>query len=501
MVAEMFWPKRVCGEVPFEIFHSVYRTSSEQYLEFLKLLEKSRSRHDFLLWAFDVITAGRKRNISQMYNDVLDEASKYYFTDIEETVNACRSDCAGSLATYMVKEYPFLFKKEVIKSMEIKQRCLLSTLSFNDENLWLYRKTTLEKYVQKLYQSVNSVPEFCVNPMKNLTFEDFIVKQRGEDAFELEEESEPEVERSLGAKEKVPESCTEGENYYEAEDEGSGSVSETEKFSEAEAESSETGTEDEDDSKSESDEDLELEIDLEHKAKVNHEDDCEPGFLNEANKDDYLELERQFEDDDASEFTYEDYDLYPALEYFCELLTYIGMVPGRNEGVIVNRNGYKQKQAEAMMKKIRTKQLVPIDYDKALKLAHEETIVVAKITKPDESFAYERAQILLHDGLPINDIVRLFCVDTGKCPILPISDIFVYDLKDFKLSSFREEIIVPTLEKKKEKTVTLAERVPRDKLPEDLQFNDFFSYDCGLSSGGIAKYIPCGRPNKPENFF
>uniref|UniRef100_A0A914PBQ4 Uncharacterized protein n=1 Tax=Panagrolaimus davidi TaxID=227884 RepID=A0A914PBQ4_9BILA len=51
-------PDRISGDIPFHLYRSVF-LSPERYLEFLKKLEQSSSRHDFLFWVFDIVAAGR----------------------------------------------------------------------------------------------------------------------------------------------------------------------------------------------------------------------------------------------------------------------------------------------------------------------------------------------------------------------------------------------------------------------------------------------------------
>uniref|UniRef100_A0A914PD68 Uncharacterized protein n=1 Tax=Panagrolaimus davidi TaxID=227884 RepID=A0A914PD68_9BILA len=53
-----FIPDRISGDIPFHLYRSLFFTP-KKYLEFLMKLEQSSSRHDFLFWVFDIVTAGR----------------------------------------------------------------------------------------------------------------------------------------------------------------------------------------------------------------------------------------------------------------------------------------------------------------------------------------------------------------------------------------------------------------------------------------------------------
>uniref|UniRef100_A0A914PJS5 Uncharacterized protein n=1 Tax=Panagrolaimus davidi TaxID=227884 RepID=A0A914PJS5_9BILA len=61
-----FVPDRISGDISFHLYRSTFLTP-QKYLEFLKNLEQSSSRHDFLFWVFDIVAAGRsadQRSIS-----------------------------------------------------------------------------------------------------------------------------------------------------------------------------------------------------------------------------------------------------------------------------------------------------------------------------------------------------------------------------------------------------------------------------------------------------
>lgn len=73
--AKMYWPIRASGDIPFQTYRAMHVLSSKNYLQFLTELEGSESRHDFLFWVFDIITAGRTRNLTIIKSSILDEAA------------------------------------------------------------------------------------------------------------------------------------------------------------------------------------------------------------------------------------------------------------------------------------------------------------------------------------------------------------------------------------------------------------------------------------------
>uniref|UniRef100_A0A914Q1P9 Uncharacterized protein n=1 Tax=Panagrolaimus davidi TaxID=227884 RepID=A0A914Q1P9_9BILA len=299
----MYWPVRACGDIPFKNYRLMHISSPEKYLHFLKELEISHSRHDFLFWIFDIITAGRNRKDFHITNAILDNASAHYMKNIHNTINSSIKGCK-KLSEYLVKTYPYLFHCRAAQFIKKGDRFNLTTYQSYDEKLWNYRKFNLEKLVHHVYRFINN-------------------------------------------------------NYV-------------------------------------------------------------------------------------------------------VILTLIGTIPDRNEIILMNRNPYKQKQIECLMRKIDSKKLIYVSNKDALKLAQNETIILALIPDSDLLYSYERAQILLSDDFGIHGNVRVFCVDSGKYLEIPIIDTFVYDFGNFKLSSFREAIVNPQEKHAENKVVTLAERIPRN---------------------------------------
>uniref|UniRef100_A0AC35GVL8 DDE-1 domain-containing protein n=1 Tax=Panagrolaimus sp. PS1159 TaxID=55785 RepID=A0AC35GVL8_9BILA len=387
----MYWPVRACGDIPFKNYRLMHMSSPEKYLHFLKELEISHSRHDFLFWVFDIITAGRNRKNFHITNVILDNASAHYMKNIHNTINSCIKGC-NKLSEYLVKTYPYLFDCRAAQFIKKGNSFNLTTYQSYDEKLWNYRKYNLEKLVHHVYRFVNNNYVFFINPMENLICENFPL---------------PELQ-------------------------------------------------------------------------VKPEDREYPEYIK------------------SLEYQYEDHDLSPAFSYFFEVFTLIDTIPDRNEVILINRNPYKQKQIECLMRKIDSQKLIDVSEKDALKLAQNETIILALI--PDSDLLYERAQILLSDDFGTN--VRVFCVDSGKYLKIPIRNTYAYDFGNFKLTSFREAVVNQQEKHAKNKVVTLAERIPRNKLPlNDLRIGDFFVYDNGFTTDKIPKYIPFGRPQKPKTFF
>lgn len=59
------YPDRVCKDIPFKAYFYKQQSSPSTYLKFLKDLENSTSRLDFLFWLFDILCSGNPKSSFQ----------------------------------------------------------------------------------------------------------------------------------------------------------------------------------------------------------------------------------------------------------------------------------------------------------------------------------------------------------------------------------------------------------------------------------------------------
>uniref|UniRef100_A0AC35G0K1 Uncharacterized protein n=1 Tax=Panagrolaimus sp. PS1159 TaxID=55785 RepID=A0AC35G0K1_9BILA len=124
-----FVPDRISGDVPFHLYRSAF-LSPKRYLEFLKKLEQSSSRHDFLFWVFDIVAAGRSTDQSVRtitandLNDFFADPEKKGFVYINRVIaSATKGSIDGSIpcssfSEYLLKTYPEIFKPHLYEDQQ-----------------------------------------------------------------------------------------------------------------------------------------------------------------------------------------------------------------------------------------------------------------------------------------------------------------------------------------------------------------------------------------------
>uniref|UniRef100_A0AC35GEY0 Uncharacterized protein n=1 Tax=Panagrolaimus sp. PS1159 TaxID=55785 RepID=A0AC35GEY0_9BILA len=161
MIEQKFIPDRVCGDIPFHHYRSIFAKSSN-YIEFIKQLEQSTSRHDFIFWFFDIIAGGREEHIHGISVKEIDNEVKNAYRNVSEILKHASEN--KSMSDYIITEYPMIFK---IPFEKICHNPILFTVRNNDE-IFRYRQNALNNIRIKILENMND--EFIhLNPMKGLS--------------------------------------------------------------------------------------------------------------------------------------------------------------------------------------------------------------------------------------------------------------------------------------------------------------------------------------------
>uniref|UniRef100_A0A914Y6P5 RGS domain-containing protein n=1 Tax=Panagrolaimus superbus TaxID=310955 RepID=A0A914Y6P5_9BILA len=160
-----YMPDRICGDIPFIQYRSMFATP-EKYLRFLKELEKSTSRHDFLFWLFDIITAGQEKERWHISAKDLDAQVRDRVPYIQNILSYAAS--MDKFSEYMFQEYSKIVKNP--NEMDIFNP-VLRTFP-NTPKIFEYRKNALENSDKSKFFDDYSVEYININPMKSLTISD-----------------------------------------------------------------------------------------------------------------------------------------------------------------------------------------------------------------------------------------------------------------------------------------------------------------------------------------
>jgi hypothetical protein len=160
-----FIPDRVSGDIPFHLYRSLYTSSPAKYIEFLKKLELSASRHDFLFWVFDIYCAtanGVEETAPFINAQVLDSYFEQRFPYYQKILRCtCRN--IHRFSDYLYQTYPMIFNDE---------RAPLACYP-NNKELYEYRKEARQRLRTKDFIYINHDEYFFINPMQGLTSTDF----------------------------------------------------------------------------------------------------------------------------------------------------------------------------------------------------------------------------------------------------------------------------------------------------------------------------------------
>uniref|UniRef100_A0AC34GEA6 Uncharacterized protein n=1 Tax=Panagrolaimus sp. ES5 TaxID=591445 RepID=A0AC34GEA6_9BILA len=166
-------PDRICGDIPFIHYRSLF-AKPEKYLNFLKELEKSSSRHDFLFWLFDIIVGGREKGLYCILANDLDAESKARSFYIKKILYFAGS--VMKFSEYMLQEYSSIVKDP--KEQNIYNPALQTYP--NTDEIFEYRKNALENLDESKFMG-----GFCVDyeAAAEIKYEEFTKRKAKNQSF------------------------------------------------------------------------------------------------------------------------------------------------------------------------------------------------------------------------------------------------------------------------------------------------------------------------------